>query len=117
MYYRTAAQSCPSAVPGPLAEPGSYTGCQGVEGTVAQASSHMTLYELDEWFGEPAVDGHDRVGTLRFPGTSVTLTGCDYDGCPERTTDWVNLTTPASVTAKLRMKARAYLEESCAWSW
>ena len=83
----------------------------------------MTLYELDSWLGAPSGDGHDRIATLRFGGTAVTLTDCDYEECPEQTSDWVEVEEDASssssaqVEAELRMTARAYLEGSCDWSW
>ncbi len=121
MYYRTRVESCPPDLPGSFPVPGSYNGCQDGERTVTQASNHMTLDELDDWFGSISGDGHDRVGTLRFPGTSVTLTDCEYDGCPEETTAWVpredDLSSSAHVEAQLRMKAHAYLQGFCDWSW
>ena len=82
--------------------------------TVGQASNHMSLYELDRG------DGNSLVETLYFPGTSVTLTGCTKEGCPEKTTGWVSMTSSTSSTARveaeLRMKARAYFQ-ACDWSW
>ena len=121
MYYRTRTwlQSCPAGVAG--ASSTTYYGCRHQGGSVTQASNYMTLYELDGWFGGISGDGLDRVATLRFPGAAVTLTDCDYDGCPERTSGWVDMTSSTSssavVNAQLRMKARAYLEGSCDWSW
>ncbi len=89
-------------------------GCSQAAGSVSQTNNYMTIYELD-W------DGSDLVETLYFPGTSVTLTGCNYEGCPEQTSDWVEVTRSSSssvqVEAKLRMKASAYLEGSCDWNW
>lgn len=72
----------------------------------------MTIYELD-W------NGNDLVETLYFPGTSVTLTGCSHDDCPEKKTGWSNMTSntspPAQVEAQLRMKAKATLHGYCDW--
>lgn len=111
MVYRTSVEECTPDVPG--APPTTYYGCQDQGGSVGQTSNYMTLYELD-W------DGDDLVETLYFPGTSATLTGCDYDGCPEKTSGWVDMTRSTSseaiVEAELRMKARAYLEGSCDWN-
>ena len=72
--------------------------------------------------GGIAGDGHDRVAALRFPGVSVTLTDCGYDGCPEQASGWVESEAAASssssaqVEAELRMRARAYLEGYCDWA-
>ena len=123
MYYRTRTwmQSCPPDVPG--ASSTTYYGCQHQGVSVSQTSNYMTLYELDGRSGGIAGGGHDRVAALRFPGAAVTLTDCDHDGCPERTSGWVDMTSSTSsassaqVEAELRMKARAYLEGSCDWSW
>ena len=75
----------------------------------------MSLYELD-W-----PDRDELVETLYFPGTTVTLTGCDYYGCPEQTTDWVEMSSSTSsvahVEAELRMTASATLEGTCGWNW
>ena len=121
MYYRTRTwlQSCPADVAG--AAPTTYYGCQHQGVSVSQTGNYMTLYELDGWSGRISGEGHDRVATLRFPGASVTLTDCDHDGCPERTSDWVDMSSSTSssarVEAELRMTARAYLEGSCDWIW
>ena len=91
-----------------------YSGCQDL-GSVGQASNHMTIYELDK------PDADDLIETLYFPGTSVTLTGCTYEGCPERTSGWVVMSSSTDhwrdVEAELRMKASAVLEGSCDWNW
>ena len=75
----------------------------------------MTLYELDQR------DDDELVETLYFPGTSVALTGCTYDGCPEQTSDWVEMTWATEplpiVEAELRMKVSARLEGLCDWYW
>ena len=121
MYYRTRTwmQSCPAGVT--AAAPATYYGCRQQGGSVRQTGNYMTLYELDSRHGGISGDGHDRVATLRFPGASVTLADCDYDGCPEQTSDWVDMQDDASssaqVEAELRMRARAYLEGFCDWSW
>ncbi len=108
--YRTAVQPCP---PPWWPAGSSSSGCRWV-GTVGQASNHMSLYELDPGGGNQLVE------TLYFPGTSVTLTGCTKEECPEKTTGWVRMTSSTSSTAKveaeLRMKARAYFQ-ACDWSW
>lgn len=117
MSYRYSATACP--IPGTVGnEPGN--GALDLEGSQAsQTSNHMTLYELDGWFGGPSVDGHDLVETLYFPGTSVTFTGCTYEGCPERTSGWVDVSSDTSsevdVDAQLRMKAKATLQGFCDW--
>ena len=113
MVYRTSLETCdPTDVPG--ATPTTYEGCQNQGGTVSQDSNYMTLYELD------TPDSDDLVEKLYFPGISVTLTGCNYYGCPEQTTDWVDLKYSSRswviIDADLRMTARAYLEGSCGWT-
>ena len=117
MAYRTSSTPCPS--PGTVGNERG-RGCRVFEGVrVSQTSNHMTLYELDGWFGGPSGDGHDLVETLYFPGTSLTLTGCTHDGCPERTTGWFDMTSSTSATilvdADLRMKAKATLHGFCDW--
>ena len=117
MSYKYSATACPA--PGTVGgEPGN--GALDLEGSQAsQTSNHMILYELDGWFGGPSGDGHDLVETLYFPGTSVTFTGCTYEGCPERTSGWVDVSSDTSsavdVDAQLRMKARATLQGFCDW--
>lgn len=91
-------------------------GCAAVEGWVLpQPENYMTIYELD-W-----PDSDDLIETLYFPGTSVTLRSCDRDGCPERTSDWVEMSSSTSsrthVEAELRMKASALLIDACDWNW
>lgn len=107
--YRTSVDICVSGVP-----PDDYSGCQD-QGSVGQDSNHMTLYELDK------PDPDDLIETLYFPGTYVTLIGCTYEGCPERTSSWVEMSRSTDSTrhveAELRMKARAFLEGSCDWNW
>ena len=123
LYYRTRGglESCPAEVA--VTTPATHHGCRQQGGSVRQTSNSMTLYELDGWLAGLPGDGHDRVATLRFPGTSVTLSDCGYDGCPEQASDWVGMGKAASssssapVTAELRMTARAYLEGFCDWSW
>ena len=121
MVYRSTFETCdPTNVPGKT--PTTYIGCQQEGGTVSQSSNYMTLYELDGWKSQYSGDGHDLVETLYFPGTSVTLTGCNYYGCPEKTSAWVDDdedrdTSPlAHVDAQLRMTGRAYLEGTCGWT-
>ncbi len=97
-------------------------GCEIISGwDVGQGSNYMTLYELDPWVWNFSGDGHDLVETLYFPGTSVTLTSCDYESCPERVSGWVQMTSSTSwsadVEAELRMKASARLEGFCDWNW
>ena len=116
MLLRTNVESCPPDVPGSFPVPDSYDGCAGAGQTVSQNSNHMTLYELDGWGGDTVHD-HDLVGSLHFPGTSVTLTGCTYDGCPEQVSKWVSkktLLSIDSVNAQLSMKAYAFVENPCA---
>ena len=112
MTYRTFITPCPSTT---LPLPVSYPGCQLVGGSFSQTSNHMTLYELDQR------DDDELVETLYFPGTSVALTGCTYDGCPEQTSDWVEMTWATEplpiVEAELRMKVSARLEGLCDWYW
>ena len=112
MKYRASTTYCPPPNDQVEGEP---RGCELIDGhTVTQANNFMTLYELDR-------DGNDLVETLYFPGTSVTFTGCDYEGCSEEASSWVNMTSSTSswvhVTAKLRMKASASLEGACDWNW
>ena len=80
----------------------------------------MTLYELDGKIRSIRFDGDDLIETLYFPGTSVTLTNCTKEGCPEKTSSWVRMTSSTDSTkiieAELRMKASAYYE-ACDWSW
>ena len=87
---------------------------------MGQSSNFMSLYELDGTAGPIRFDGNDLIETLYFPGTSVTLTNCTKEGCPEKTTGWVRMTSDTSLTAhveaELRMKASAYYE-ACDWSW
>ena len=53
-------------------------GCSSFSGfTAMETENYMTIYELD------FLDGDDLIETLYFPGTSVTLTSCSHDGCPE----------------------------------
>ena len=110
MSYRYSATACPT--PGTVGnEQGN--GCLDLEGTQAsQTSNHMSLFELD-------VEGDDAIERLYFPGTSVTFTGCTYEGCPERTSGWVDVSSDTSsavdVDAQLRMKARATLQGFCDW--
>ena len=110
--YRTSVTHCPNPLIGYPGERGN--GCSFVQGSFSQSSNYMTLYELD-W------DGNDLVETLYFPGTSVTLTGCTYDGCPERTSSWVDMTSSTSniaiVEAELRMKVSADVVGYCDWNW
>ena len=82
---------------------------------MSQAKNYMTLYELDS----PGKD--DLVEKLNFPRTSVTLTGCTKEGCSEKTTGWVRMTSSSSSTAhveaELRMKVKAHRQGGCDWSW
>ena len=86
--------------------------------SVSQSSNYMTVYELDR------PDSDDLVETLYFPGTSLTLANCNYEGCPERTSSWVDMSSSTSSTvdveADLRMKAKAQIEGYCDtgdWNW
>ena len=110
--YRYSYRPCPPPWWPP--HPSGFNGCRGTK-TVGQSSNFMTLYELDGPF-----DSDDLIETLYFPGTSITLTGCTKEGCPEKTTGWVRKTRDTHrdriVEAELRMKASAYYEE-CDWSW
>ena len=121
MYYRTRSwqQSCSAEVA--VTIPTTYYGCQQQGGSVSQASNYMILYELDGWLGGGTADGHDRVETLYFAATAVTLADCDHEECPEQASGWVEMSSSTSsaaqVEAELRMTARAYLEGSCDWSW
>ena len=113
MHYRTTnVRTCPPPwwnVPLP-----SRVGCEGQEGSLTQASNYMRLYELD-------FDDRAFIETLYFPGTSVTLTNCTENGCPEKTTGWVKMTRSSSSTvhaeAELRMTAIAQQQGGCDWSW
>ncbi len=117
--YRYSYRPCPP--PWWPTQPSDFSGCRGTK-TVGQGSNFMTLYELDGWFGstETSGDGNDLIETLYFPGTSLTLTNCTKEGCPEKTTGWVRKTRDTHrdriVEAELRMKASAYYE-ACDWSW
>lgn len=107
MRYRASLDICPSGVP-----PDSV--CEDL-GSVGQASNHMTIYELD-W-----PDPDDLIETIYFPGTYATLTNCTPEGCPEQTSNWVEMSSSTDSTrhveAQLRMKASAVLEGSCDWNW
>ena len=124
MAYRSSATTCPT--PGILgSERGN--GCLAYDGlVVSQTTNHMTLYELDGFNFPPffgaSVDGHDLVRTLYFPGTSLTLTECDEEGCPERTTGWSGKSGDGDdgeihsiIEAEFRMKAKATLHGMCDW--
>lgn len=110
MTFKTSSTPCP--IPGTVGnEQGN--GCLVFEGeNVSQTTNFMTVYELD-W------NGNDLVETLYFPSTSVTLTGCTHNECPEKTTGWSNMTSdtspPSQVEAEFRMKARATLHGFCDW--
>ena len=110
MSYRHSATTCP--IPGTVGnETGN--GCLALEGTQAsQTSNYMSLFELD-------LEGDDAIERLWFPGTSVTFTGCSHEGCPERTSGWVTMTSSSSsavrAEAELRMKAKATLHGFCDW--
>ncbi len=75
----------------------------------------MTLYELD------APDQDDLIETLYFLSTSATLSSCDHDGCPERKSGWVDMSSSTSsaaiVEAQLRMKVFARIYGACDWHW
>ena len=91
-------------------------GCSAVEGwELTESDNYMTIYELD-W-----PDSDDLIETLYFPATSVTLRACDHDGCPERTSGWVDMASSTSsqtqVEAELRMKASAQVFDACDWNW
>ena len=114
-YYRHSITPCvpPGMNPNP---PPVYNGCSLVGGAFSQSNNYMTLYELD-W-----PDNDDRIERLNFPGTSVTLTGCTYNGCPERTSGWVDMTGSSSagadIEANLRVKVSATVEGNCStWNW
>lgn len=114
--YRYSGNQCPQTL-APDNPP--LPGCSNMSGvSVTKSSNYMTVYELD-W-----PDGDDLVETLYFPGTSVTLGSCNYEGCPKRTTGWVDMTSSTSssadVEAELRMTARAQVEGHCDtgdWDW
>ena len=91
-------------------------GCSTVEGwRVTQRQNYMTIYELD------SPDRDELIETLYFPGMSVTLRSCDHDGCPERTSSWVDMSrstnSDVQVDAELRMKASAQVFAACDWNW
>lgn len=114
------------------------SGCSNM-GRVEQTNNYMRVYELD------LPDCYDYLRTLKFPRTSVTLTSCNYDGCPERTSSWVQMGSSeveprsrlhtllcpgeshgapsASIRAELRMKAKAQVVGYCDtgansdWNW
>lgn len=111
MNFRTTATRCPLDELSTLEEG---PGCRVYEGARAvQNINFMTLYELD-W------NGNDLVETLYFPRTSLTLSGCTRDGCPEKRTGWLSKTRdtspPAETNAKFRMTARAVLVGYCDWN-
>ena len=113
--YRTTPEECAPDVPGSFPVPGTYEGCLALQDTRIIQSNYMSLYELDR------PDRDELVETLYFSNTSVTLTGCDYYGCPEQTTAWVDsdedrdTSDVVHVDAQLRMKALASLEGFCGW--
>ncbi len=124
MFYRYVLTYClPNPGPDPPPSDTQTNGCRVAEGHVEEEPvNYMTLYELDGWFGIHSGDGHDLVETLYFPATSLTLTSCSNEGCPERTTSWLQMTSSSSSTvhveAEFRMKASATLEKSsCEWDW
>ena len=109
MNFRTEVTQCPAQEG--ISEEG--PGCTVYEGTRAiQTLNYMELWELD-W------DGNDFVETLYFPQTSLTLTGCTRDGCPQKQTGWLDKdsdTDPdADVDAEFRMTAKAILVGYCDW--
>lgn len=114
--YRYSGNQCPQYLDPDDSPP---PGCSNMSGvSVSQSSNYMTVYELD------APDSDDLVETLYFPGTSLTLGSCNYEGCPERTSSWVDMTSSTSssadVEAELRMKASAQVEGYCDtgdWDW
>ena len=114
--YRYAGNQCPQTLD-PDDPP--LPGCSNMSGvSVTQSNNTMALYELD------APDNDDLVERLYFPSTSVTLGSCNYWGCPERTSSWVDMTgsstSSADVEAELRMKAKAQVEGYCNtgdWDW
>lgn len=120
--YRYTGNQCPQFLDPDNPPP---SGCSTANGEVVdESTNHMTLYELDGHFGMISLDGHDLVETLYFPSTSVTLRNCNYEGCPEQTTGWVDMdsstSTSVHVEAELRMKASATLEGYCDlgyWDW
>ena len=103
--------------------------------SLAQASRHCPLIDTqpsrEAWasccsrrfFPWPGAspDRDDLIETLYFPGTSVTLRSCDHDGCPERTSSWVDMSrstnSDVQVDAELRMKASAQVFAACDWNW
>ena len=115
--YRYSGNQCPQYLDPDDPPP---PGCSNMSGvSISQSSNYMTVYELDR------PDSDDLVETLYFPGTSVTLGSCNYDGCPERTSSWADMSSSsdawADVEAELRMKAKAQVEGYCdtggEWDW
>lgn len=115
--YRYSGNQCPEYLDPDNPPP---PGCSNMSGvSVTQSSNYMTVYELDR------PDSDDLVETLYFPGTSVTFGSCNYEGCPERTSSWADMSSSsdawADVEAELRMKAKAQVEGYCdtggEWDW
>ena len=117
LQYRSNVRTCPP--PWWPTPPSTFSGCRGAGGLMSQSSNFMTLYELDGTLIQ--TDRHDLIETLYFPGTSVTLTNCTKEGCPEKTTGWMRMTSSTDSTkiieAELRMKASASVQGACDWSW
>ena len=92
-------------------EPEPSPGCTDANGwTISESNNYMYVYELDEPDNDDYVDG------LSFSSTSITLSGCDHDGCPERRTGWVSASSSV-ISASLRMKASATLYGYCDVDW
>lgn len=92
------------------------------------SNNNMELFELDGWrLGRPGPNDDDPVENLYFPSTTVTFTGCTYQGCSEKTSAWKSMTgsssSSADVRAELRMKAKAQVVGYCDtgsssdWNW
>ena len=114
--YRYGGNQCPQFLDPDNPPP---PGCSNMSGvSVRQSNNTMRLYELD------SPDSDDPVENLYFPATSVTLGSCNYEGCPQRTSSWVDMTgsssSTAHVEAELRMKGKAQVEGYCDtgdWDW
>ena len=86
-------------------------GCNdGNNWRITENFNFMDLYELDQ----PDSDNH--VETHIFPSTTVILTGCDHDGYPECTSEWVSDSSVVA-SAELRMKVSATLYGWCDTTW
>ena len=109
-YYRTAYTRYSRSSARPTNPPG----CSNLNGyTVTSLGNYMDLYELD------LPDRDDHVTKLSYPDKTVTLTGCDEDGCSESTSSWSRQSSSShpgtGVRAEMRISVSARHRNYCRW--